>query len=50
VVQVGVPRNRPRLRFFLSAAHEPAAIRQALAILADLATTAAPAATPAAAE
>jgi 8-amino-7-oxononanoate synthase len=47
VVQVGVPKNQPRLRFFLSAAHEPQAIRQALAILAERAT---PAATQAAAE
>ncbi len=38
VVQVGVPKNQPRLRFFLSAAHEPQAIRHALAILAGLGT------------
>lgn len=44
VVQVGVPKNQPRLRFFLSAAHEPQAIRHALQILAGLGTHAAPAA------
>jgi 7-keto-8-aminopelargonate synthetase-like enzyme len=44
VVQVGVPKNQPRLRFFLSAAHEPQAIRRALTILADFAAQATPAA------
>jgi 7-keto-8-aminopelargonate synthetase-like enzyme len=39
-----VPKNQPRLRFFLSAAHEPQAIRRALTILADFAAQATPAA------
>lgn len=41
VVQVGVPKNRPRLRFFLSASHEPAMIRTALEVLAAFSAKAA---------
>jgi 8-amino-7-oxononanoate synthase len=35
IVQVGVPRDQPRLRFFLSAAHEEAQIRGALETVAE---------------
>lgn len=36
IIQVGVPKDQPRLRFFLSAAHTDADIRDVIAILAGL--------------
>lgn len=35
IVQIGVPRDQPRLRFFISSSHTHAEIDAALAILAD---------------
>lgn len=35
IIQVGVPRDQPRLRFFLSAGHEEAEIRGVIDCLAD---------------
>ncbi|MDR3461961.1 MAG: aminotransferase class I/II-fold pyridoxal phosphate-dependent enzyme [Beijerinckiaceae bacterium] len=36
IIQVGVPKDQPRLRFFLSASHTEAEIRDVIAILATL--------------
>ncbi len=36
IIQVGVPKDQPRLRFFLSASHTEAEIRAVIACLADL--------------
>jgi 8-amino-7-oxononanoate synthase len=36
IIQVGVPKDQPRLRFFLSASHTETEIRDVIAILADL--------------
>ncbi len=36
IIQVGVPRDQPRLRFFLSATHTEADIRGVIAVLAGL--------------
>ena len=35
IIQVGVPRDQPRLRFFMSAAHSEADIRGVIAAMAD---------------
>ena len=34
IVQMGVPKDQPRLRFFLSATHTPADIRNVLELVA----------------
>ena len=36
IIQIGVPKDQPRLRFFLSASHTEAEIRGVIAILADI--------------
>jgi 8-amino-7-oxononanoate synthase len=36
IIQVGVPKDQPRLRFFLSASHTEADIKDVIAILAEL--------------
>jgi 8-amino-7-oxononanoate synthase len=39
IVHVGVPKDAPRIRFFLSAKHEPEEIDQAVAVLAMLSSS-----------
>jgi 8-amino-7-oxononanoate synthase len=39
IVHVGVPKDAPRIRFFLSAKHEPEEIDQAIAVLAMLSSS-----------
>lgn len=42
IIQVGVPKDQPRLRFFLSASHREADIRGVIDVLADFASQSMP--------
>jgi len=49
IIQIGVPKNQPRLRFFLSAAHKPEDIRNVINLLARRPTQVSVSAQPASA-